>query len=173
MLAKNILRAVLVTAIVSGGWVLPLPAPLGIAPAAAKEYYTRKRVNGRWVTGRFPKRGAETARSTSARARTAAVQADDVPVPPPAVRPLQAAAPAAAALVPGEPQAGEQHLVPLKQALEQRARSMVAQDAAPAPNVRSVTYDFAQGVKTVIYLDGTVSEEQLDPATTGRVDVRP
>ena len=41
---------------------------VGVAPADAKAFYTRKRVKGRWITGRFPKRHAtKTASGNRAR----------------------------------------------------------------------------------------------------------
>lgn len=59
---------------------------LGISQAEAASFYTRKRVNGRWITGRFPKgaTASSTRRTRTARGR-AAIELDDesgVPMPP-------------------------------------------------------------------------------------------
>jgi hypothetical protein len=46
---------------------------IGISPAEAKSYYTRKRVDGKWVNGRFPKKSAakkEVARKETAKANS-------------------------------------------------------------------------------------------------------
>jgi hypothetical protein len=46
---------------------------IGVGPAEAKSYYTRKRVDGKWVNGRFPKKSAakkESARKETARTRS-------------------------------------------------------------------------------------------------------
>lgn len=60
---------------------------IGVGPAEAKSYYTRKRVDGKWVNGRFPKKSAakkESARKETAKAsyssRSARRRARAVPV---------------------------------------------------------------------------------------------
>jgi hypothetical protein len=57
-----------------------------VSTAEAAQYYTRKRVNGRWITGRFPKAG-RTAERTSRRGRYAKAReveepAEVAPLPP-------------------------------------------------------------------------------------------
>lgn len=60
MRRKVLWRALIAATLVSGGGFGGTAGIglAGIGPATAKEFYTRKRVNGRWITGRFPKRGA-------------------------------------------------------------------------------------------------------------------
>ena len=53
-------RAVFVVVVAGGCFasVAPEFGVIGVGVAEAKSYYTRKRVNGVWVKGKFPKRGA-------------------------------------------------------------------------------------------------------------------
>jgi len=46
-----------VVALAAGLFAIPTGAPssIGVGTAEARDYYTRKRVNGRWITGRFPR----------------------------------------------------------------------------------------------------------------------
>lgn len=56
-------RAHLSAALLGAAAILLLPAPAmigGDGRADAKEFYTKKRVNGRWVAGRFPSDSART-----------------------------------------------------------------------------------------------------------------
>ncbi len=62
-------QAGIVAVLISGAW-LDSTAKLGLigaGAAEAKEYYTKKRVNGRWITGRFQKRGASGHSASEAR----------------------------------------------------------------------------------------------------------
>jgi hypothetical protein len=52
----------------------------GIRAAEAKDYYTRKRINGKWVTGIFPKKGTKQAAEMEAKA-TAERAAAEPPKP--------------------------------------------------------------------------------------------
>jgi hypothetical protein len=66
---------------------------VGISPAEAKSFYTRKRVDGKWVNGRFPKKSAAKAvkkeatsasrstKSAKGQSRTAAPEAESVKAP--------------------------------------------------------------------------------------------
>jgi hypothetical protein len=61
MCVKALVRATVIAATVMSG--LPLPSPA--ASAEAREFYTRKRVNGVWITGHFQrKRTVRTERPT-------------------------------------------------------------------------------------------------------------
>ncbi|CAA9343716.1 MAG: hypothetical protein AVDCRST_MAG90-2077 [uncultured Microvirga sp.] len=106
------MRSAAVLAGVLGGIFGPLAIDSGlpgVAPAQAKEYYTKKRVNGRWVSGRFAKRDAPkakakaAARAVPARVATAAAApavgraTDPKPTSVPAPTTLSTAAPAPAA----------------------------------------------------------------------------
>jgi hypothetical protein len=167
MRAKICIHAAFVAALLGTGPSDPLAALFGIGPAQAKDYYTRKRVNGRWITGRFPKRSTGIAKAPADTAQAAVAEA--VPAPPPAAatRPQDVSTPA------GPPSIQEQdRLLPLQRALEQRARSMAAREPRVGPDIKSVTYDFDKGRKTITFLDGTVTEEPLDPIATGQTDLR-
>src|SRR3712207_9526579 len=48
--------AICITAVVGGALPLSDLGLVGAGTAEAKGYYTKKRVNGRWITGYFPKR---------------------------------------------------------------------------------------------------------------------
>jgi pyruvate/2-oxoglutarate dehydrogenase complex dihydrolipoamide acyltransferase (E2) component len=164
-------RAALIVAFLGGG----VPAAyLFVGTADAKEYYTRKRVNGRWITGRFPKRSAEKPKIATSQAPTEA--AEEAPSPAPAKPAPATAAPAPASPLPPTvvtAQSQDSRLAPLQKALEQRARSMATHETGATSKVRTVTYDFDKGRKTIIYLDGTITEEPLDPSATGQINARP
>ena len=151
-----ILLAVLTTA--PFGLVDTQPLGVGIAPAAAKEVYTRKRVRGRWITGHFTrKHSAQHRRGIEAEARSGAdrrIEAEPVPVPaapkphpapeqamkPEPVRPVgvapvdRAAAPSGAAA----PLTSDERLLRLQEALHARARSLATkgQSVSAAPSVQ-------------------------------------
>lgn len=166
MRTKICIQAAFVAAILGACPNDHFPGPFGIGPAEAKNYYTRKRVNGRWITGRFPKRSTNVAKVPARTAPTAVAQSAPAP-PPPAARPPQNPP------VPVNSTLQERNrLMPLQRALEERARSMALREPWVTPNIRSVTYDFDQGRKTIIFLNGTVTEEPLDPIATGQIDPR-
>jgi hypothetical protein len=134
------------------------PLGVGIAPAAAKEVYTRKRVRGRWITGHFTrKHSAQHRRGAEAEARSGAdrrIEAEPVPAPPapkPHPAPEQAmkpetvlpvgmaqvdraAAPSGAAAL-----TSDERLLRLQEALHARARSLAAkgQSVSTAPSVQA------------------------------------
>lgn len=70
---------------------------IGVSSVEAKPFYTRKRVNGRWITGHFPKRTATSANVSRKRV------AEPTPAPRPAAKiatvpaPIMASAAAVAA----------------------------------------------------------------------------
>jgi hypothetical protein len=167
MRAKICIQAAFVAAILGAGPGDPFPALVGIGSAEAKDYYTRKRVNGRWVTGRFPKRSTEAAKAPADTPRTGMAESAPAPLPAAAALPQEAPAPAGAPSL-----QDETRLLPLQRALEQRARSMATSEPRIGPNIKSVTYDFDKGRKTITFLDGTVTEEPLDPVATGQTDLR-
>jgi hypothetical protein len=144
-------RAIVFSAVTLGCCIGAGPSFLGVTPAEAKAFYTRKRVNGHWITGRFPKRHATAARP--------ALEGKARPVPAPVVtstaalpvaapltkspaldsRPEPAAAPpvAAPAAPIGSP-TEEQRLQGLREALQARASRLVTTGstgagAPPAP----------------------------------------
>lgn len=57
MRGTGCLRGLLVLGIAFGGSIAPGSVGtglLGVGPAKAEKFYTRKRVNGQWITGQFP-----------------------------------------------------------------------------------------------------------------------
>src|SRR3954454_5420031 len=56
---RRLARSALISVIVAG-----MTTPTMLSSAEAKDYYTRKRINGHWVEGYFPKKNS---RSTSAK----------------------------------------------------------------------------------------------------------
>jgi hypothetical protein len=131
-------RAIVFSAVTLGSWVGTGPGLLGVTPAEAKAFYTRKRVNGHWITGRFPKRHATATRpAREGRARPAAAPvvtltaALPVPAPlanstaPDAKREPTAAPPVAAPATPIAPPTEEQRLNGLREALQARASRLV------------------------------------------------
>lgn len=126
---------------------------LGVRPAMAKDaFYTRKRVNGRWVTGRFPYKRVQTAAAAAAApvaASAAAIAAPHVSKPedPPATGSLVDPAPLAAALPPAFPE---------RSALDVRPpRGLFF----PEREIRSIVLDYRTGIRTIFYEDGGVVEE--------------
>jgi hypothetical protein len=173
----------------SGGEV----AFVGVSPAEAKAYYTRKRVNGRWVTGRFAKRSGDvqsvaTEPPEAPRIKVSVVEPTLTSHASPALGrhsepgapakrpgPQSATAPLAQApLVP--PLANiplvsaseAEHLGKLRQALQARATALttgsVVEVAHPAPEPQSVSLDFRSGIKTTLFSDGTIVTEPFDTA---------
>jgi hypothetical protein len=170
-------------------------------PAQAGEYYTRKRVNGVWMHGLFPrhhptrtaqgetKASAASAEKPPQRIVTSVASAGDE-LAPSFQRALQArralaasvapaatmAAPVTKAAVsaPAPPAAAatsvsfsdEDRLLPLRRALEARAKTMAVSTAPWNRNIKAVTFNFETGLRTSIYNDGSVIEEHFHPDTT-------
>jgi len=169
-------------------------------PAQAGEYYTRKRVNGVWMHGVFPRRHAtrtaqlETkapampAEKPPQRVATSVASAGDDLAPAfqralQARRALASVAPAATMAVdaikaaastptPSAPAAmsvslsDADRLLPLRRALEARAKMMAVSTAPLNRNIKAVTFNFETGLRTSIYNDGSVVEEHFDPDAT-------
>jgi hypothetical protein len=193
MRATACLKALLILALSSIAWIGPFPAASGIGRTQAAEFYTRKRVNGKWITGRFPKRSAASSTVTApSRKRVAA----------PAVTTAAASAVPAIragddARAPGEPRpavtaplAEDERLLALQKALQARAStlavsspplsagsgqattspdatgSLVAAEAPPpATEPRSVSFDFHSGMKTTVFSNGASTAEPFDPSS--------
>jgi hypothetical protein len=168
-------------------------------PAQAGEYYTRKRVNGVWMHGLFPRRHATRTAQLEAKApsaekppqrivTTVASAGDDLA--PSFQRALQARRALAASVAPAATMAAgatkaaasipapaaaaptsvslsdEDRLLPLRRALEARAKIMAVSTASSNRNIRAVTFNFETGLRTSIYNDGSIVEEHFDPDTT-------
>jgi hypothetical protein len=170
-------RAVLV------GTAFTLAVPVlvpAIASVQAGEFYTRKRVNGVWITGHFRRKHQPEAKKASASAGAEAVEKAEKaekPEKPVVVTYLdpaddrkpafQRALEARQAMKrPEGLLATEEYarLLPLQRALEAKARSL-AETLPPLRNVKTVTYDFETGLRTSIYSDGSIAEEPFDSAT--------
>lgn len=144
--------------------------------AEARDFYTRKRVNGVWITGRFEwKRPARTETDEAAPgdrssgSSTATGIATDRDHPPPLQRAFEARR-AAIASVLSDPIPQTSDLLPLRRALESRARTMAAAPGAGSMQVRgvrSMTLDFENRIRTIQFVDGSLAEEPLDPIATG------
>jgi hypothetical protein len=126
------------------------PAPIFtgfvIQAAQAKDYYTRKRVNGQWITGKFFYRERERVADASAEIRS--------PIPP--ARPDVAES----------PESTDDYMNRLRVALEARAKEM--QSLLPAIP-ETIVIDGISGIKTTFFSDGSVREELLEPTRTGSV----
>jgi hypothetical protein len=150
--------------------------------ADAKDYYTRKRVNGVWVTGRFErKRSVRTDKDPTSLSVT---PSDSLPLPSPSSglataedRPPQfqlAAIEARRAAISagfGHALPQDPGLLPLRRALEERAKIMstAAAGAVHVRAIRSLTLDFESRVRIIQFADGSRTEEPFDPAATGAV----
>jgi hypothetical protein len=147
----------------------------GIGTAQAKDFYTRKRVHGRWVSGRFPKRHAQAlgrrhAGWTAPALQRVAALPPQLPRGEREVRSEQGEA-----LAPRE-----ERLVKLQRALEARAKAIATASAAEVtsslraiemptsrarPEPRSVSFDFEAGLKTTTFSSGAVVRESFDIGT--------
>jgi hypothetical protein len=178
---RNILLQVgLVAAIAAGLRVDAADGLLltGAGPADAKDYYTKKRVNGRWINGRFPKRSAaRTSRPEQdtggaprvPASRTATVPAHATPAgasgsPTSLTAPVAAGAAAPAA-------SDSERLDKLRHALQARVNALTTGSVAPPETPRpglephSVSLDFQSGIKTTLFSDGTTVREPFDVPT--------
>ena len=171
----------------SGGEV----AFVGVSPAEAKAYYTRKRVNGRWVTGRFAKRSGDVQRiatepldapgikvsavepalTSHASPASGRHSEPDAPAKRPgsqsATAPLaQAPLVSPLANAPLVPAPEAEHLGKLRQALQARATALTTDSvvARAAPEPQSVSLDFRSGIQTTLFSDGTIVTEPFDTA---------
>ncbi len=184
------LQAALLTASTFGdfGGSPPISRVIGASSAEAKSFYTRKRVNGRWIAGRFAKR--RIAAKQRAAARTGGRAAIGVSGISGATTPLlsgpEAERPFMDAFVLSASPPNSEHMLRLEQALKahaQRLRTAITTErASPADNLipfvtaaantsavatprvdaRSVWLDFDSGVKTTLFRDGTTTEEAFD-----------
>ena len=172
------------------GTAFTLAVPV-LVPAAvsvqAGEFYTRKRVNGVWITGQFRRkhRPEVTKASVSAVAEKVekAEKADNTekPVVVTYLDPADDRKPAFQRAIearqamrrPEGMLATEDtvRLLPLQRALEAKARSL-AETLPPLRIVKTVTYDFETGLRTSIYTDGSIAEEPFDSAT-GSISLPP
>ena len=166
----------------------PGPAPITGGVASAKEFFTRKRVNGRWVAGKFAKPEATKARAKAGRGRRRLasraapepVEADPRPMPPtrPAGMGSRASdgAPSSRVIATASitPAPAEARMERMRSALEARAKTLASEalpvaEGAPVASppvgiaLRSVTFDFQKGLKTVVFDDNVAVTEPLDP----------
>lgn len=75
MRGKTCVRGVVVLGVAFGGYIAPASMTsdvLGVSVARAEKFYTRKRVNGQWITGLFPSEGAAAPARTRRRPRVVA-----------------------------------------------------------------------------------------------------
>jgi hypothetical protein len=188
------LQAALLTAATCGdfGSSPAVSQVVGASSAQAKNFYTRKRVNGKWIMGRFAKhRSVVNERKVAGNgARAAAGVAGVAAVTAPvleAERPFtHAFALRAGPLAP--PPDGE-HMLRLERALKMHAHRLrtatstehvsSAQEVRPPapsatggaptastrPDARSVWLDFDSGVKTTLFRDGSTTVESFDVPT--------
>ncbi len=118
----------------------------GIASAEAKDYYTKKRVNGQWISGRFPKKSFAKVKTTKKTAtRTAAVQEPAKPEPAPTPVPVAGPAPMpeppptpapVAQPAPLAPLGDDARMKKLQEALKARAQNLLVSNVGeprPAP----------------------------------------
>jgi hypothetical protein len=133
------------------------PGFLGVTSAEADgQFYTRKRINGRWVTGKWP-RGSDQRKGASSLTTRSAAQ---VVTREAIVQKAAAVIPAPAAMPPKQAETPPSHDL-LQKSVEARAKQMAAALGSATP--RSVTFDFETGVKTVVFSHGVVKEEPFDP----------
>ena len=150
--------------------------------AEARDYYTRKRVNGVWITGHFQRKRALPTDKLQA---NASVAPGPVPQPstpsslargedrsPPFQHAVEAPSPGIAdEFAVSPPQ--EPRLLPLQRALEARAKVIATSEnngAMRGRAVRSMTLDFESRTKIILFVDGSRAEEPFDPASPGALN---
>jgi hypothetical protein len=151
---------------------------VGLSAAQAKDYYTRKRVNGRWVVGKF---ASNIAPKGSANI--------DHPIPP--IRPeaingalVVAAVPATGPTIAPDGAAPATYFEQLRGALEVRADDLrwslltgpkkpSRENSSRPPTPDKIVLDLVDGIKTIFYSDGSVREEPIEPTQTGSADISP
>jgi hypothetical protein len=118
---------------------------VGVGVANAKDFYTRKRVNGRWITGRFLKRITQSKLAIPAGAQATPVlpPITEQSAPPPAIQPIVGERPLAepsgppAAVVDAPavtvepPLTNDDRLLKLQEALLARAANLTQSVAGP------------------------------------------
>lgn len=151
---KYLWAGAVATAVLGGFLDVPPDRMPGVSSAEARDYYTRKRVRGRWITGRFPKDGA-VAKAAVERPEP---KPSSVPKPPSDLRfesalesmrspPSQAArpadptdaapataAPVAAATEPLAPPPSDDGMLRLRSALQAHAKSLATGSLPPPPS---------------------------------------
>jgi hypothetical protein len=164
MSRRSLLAAVLcVSASVVGAPDLGLGL-LGPDAAAARDTYSRKRVNGRWITGTFLYRQrSPVPQQRVAEADGAVVDAGRVP---------------AAAEEPAATGSLGDYAILLQRGLIDRQSSFFDRTPAfftPTRAIRSVVIDYQSGIKTTFYVDGGVSEQPLvgEPTLAGSLQSWP
>jgi hypothetical protein len=132
----------------------PRDGILGVHSVEAKDYYTRKRVNGRWITGHFPKRSM-TAKATpkrlAARFASTASPSPDYPrrsrlaaaprarpvfAPEPASPEPAASAPPASTPEPLAPPPNDERMMRLRAALQAHAKTLATGSLRPVAGQR-------------------------------------
>ena len=125
----NVRAVVVVAAFAAGllGTLTTAPLSTGMVAAEARDYYTRKRVNGRWITGHFPRQPSASGQSkVGLEPRpTSPQQSDDFPTPWPslALQPEQRVKPNLVLATATAPEGG---LTSLFEALPSRALALAA-----------------------------------------------
>jgi hypothetical protein len=146
MLRKPVLGAVVMATAMFVGSPAPIFTGFAIEAAQAKDYYTRKRVNGQWITGKFYYKDRKPTDE--------AVAASPHPAPPPRPETTE------------PPESPDAYMDRLRVALEVKAKEMLSRQPA-IPD--TIVIDAAAGIKTTFFSDGTVREEPLEPTRTGSV----
>lgn len=174
MHANSFVRMGLALAVGISGYAgfLPLGHPPGIARAEAKAFYTRKRVNGVWVQGRFAKdsRPARQARAPGRQQFAAAALAVNVMPPARDAGAMEAGPDLAVAREESE----ADRLSRLQRALVLRAQAIAvaatettgSTQPVARPEPRSVSFDFESGMKTTVYAGNVLVREAFDPAVS-------
>ena len=152
---KTRLCAALGAAVV--GLTTPLPSAGGISSAEAGEFYSRKRVNGKWITGHF-RRKAVVPTTPAELTTDAAAGASSEVESTSAFRDV--------------PTSDDDRLLPLRRGLTARAAMMAAAlepGAVPPRIIRSLTIDYESHLKIIVFLDGS---RPLERTVIGSVNAK-
>jgi hypothetical protein len=178
MCVKSLFRTALVGAMVICG----LGFESLTSASHAGEYYTRKRVNGVWITGHFRRKAVVQAKTQersevappavagnlARRARPATDLSLGTAQSASASTDLSHGTAQSASASTDVPTSERDRLLPLQRGLEQRAKTMaMLRGGAPLLTIKSMVLDFENRVRTIVFVDGSRAEEPFDPTATG------
>lgn len=170
---------VLATATLTGA-PAPVSGGFGIEKAQARDTYSRKRINGRWVTGTFHYKHRSAGAATDQKTAEAK--------PAPAAVGTQVAAAGGAGVVttgaasPAQEPSATGSLSDYSRWLQREPGAPVSSLGetpqaffAPTREIKSVVIDYQSGIKTVFYADGGVWEQPVvaEPVMAGSIKTWP
>ena len=166
-LTTTLRASVVLAALATGsfGGADPATLVLGITPAGANEFYTRKRIRGRWITGHFTRRHRAAMRSAEPDAGTARGDpSPDDPDPTPVAPKANAAA---------EPRTKTEPVVPGRMAQPGMPPARSGAAVSPARDERLARLEEALHAHARTLASNTEPPSDVLPAPRGLSSLRP